>query len=82
MEWKRVIPETQPAYRVDRRDFSFSIKDDYSGGYWQHFMLSFCCGTERSLGECQREWIREAISIARQKLDELESQLDSDGQTE
>lgn len=43
----------------------------------QHFGLTFCQFTEADTNSCLETWPREAIALARKKLDEFESRLDA-----
>ncbi len=50
-----------------------------SGTHWHYFQLAFGRHMDRPQMAGQALWPREAIQIARQKLDEFESQLDAAG---
>ncbi len=79
LEWSMVTEPsvTSTTFRVDS-NLTLSVQPASDNALtWHYLNLSFGRFEDRSLLDGQRLWPREAIQIARQKLDNFEAQLDA-----
>jgi len=91
--WTTETPEPQPvSSTLERGPVSLSVAPANKGDrQWQHFLLSFGRYhkdvrdedivseiTENDHAECLRTWPREALRLAREKLNKFEEQLNEE----
>ena len=74
MNWTQEEPTPrEQTILLRREDILLSV--DGADRHWQHFMLSFGVFSEATTEECKATWPREAIAVARRKLDEFEEAI-------
>ena len=77
--WKTEPP--QPKYDravFDDGDIHLAIMT-HNGEQAQHISVSVCRFSDQSREKCMETWPREAIRLARQKLNAFEAQLEGEG---
>ncbi len=81
MQWTDKTPEPAPLPHSCMKsgdlnpDLELTVRPASNERQWQYFLLSFGYHTNRPHEECLEKWPREALELARKKLNEFEAQL-------
>lgn len=80
INWKTTSPKPPlPCSVLDIAPVHLSVNSPDDGKrQWQHLCISFGKYSEDDHGECLKTWPREALRLAREKLDRFESTLDGE----
>lgn len=75
-KWEEITPKTPVrSARLAAGSIQLNIEQKPNGENWQYFQLSFGRNAKADHDACREAWPREALEIARGRLDEFERQL-------